>query len=57
VSKLCVTNTNGTDEVFDGEAIRYEEDYVVFTVLIDGTEKMIRAVAVDKVASWERIDR
>ena len=56
MGKFCVHYTNGTDEFFEGEAIRYEEDYVSFTVFIDGMEKLIRAVAVDKVASWERID-
>jgi len=49
VGKFCVQYTNGTDEIFDGEDIRYEEDYVVFTVSVNGREAIIRAVAVDKV--------
>ena len=48
MARFCVHYTNGTDELFDGEDVHYEEDYVVFTVSVNGRETMVRAVAVDK---------
>lgn len=59
MARFCVHYVNGLSELFDGEDVRCEDHWVIFTVWnqITSTEDEVRAITADKVASWERIDR
>ena len=59
MARFCVHYVNGLSELFDGEDVRREGHWVIFTVwnAITGTEDEVRAVSEDKVIGWERLDR
>jgi hypothetical protein len=59
VAQFCVHYVNGLSELFDGEDVRREGPWVIFTVLnsVTSTEYEVRAISQDKVIGWERRDR
>jgi len=55
VAHFCVHYVNGLSELFDGEDVRREGPWVIFTVWnsVTSTEYEVRAISQDKVIGWE----